>query len=202
MNRRQLLQFLPAATAAAGLALLPGCGALIGPKVITFSEAELVALIGRSFPVTRRVLDVLEVELSAPQLHLLPVRNRLAVALSLRTRERILGSTGRGELAFDSALRFEPQDASLRLTQVRVQQVGFELGATPAPAGSGANPLAPATGSQQRLAHALAERVLEDLVLYRLSAERQASLRQLGLQPGAVTVTARGVEVTLARIGA
>jgi hypothetical protein len=90
----------------------------------------------------------------------------------------------------------------LRLTQVRVQQVGFELGAAPAAAGNGANPLAPPTGSQQRLAHALAERVLEDLVLYRLSAERQASLRQLGLQPGAVTVTARGVEVTLARIGA
>jgi len=41
--------------------------------------------------------------------------------------------------------------------------------------------------------------MLEDLPIHRLSAERLAALRQWGLQPGAVTVTARGVELTLAR---
>ena len=37
----------------------------------------------------------------------------------------------------------------------------------------------------------LAERMLENQSIYKLSPERLASLRQMGLQPGAVTVTAR-----------
>ena len=204
MNRRHLLQTLVAPPVAAGLA---ACSGLLGPQVITLGEPELAALMGRAFPQTRRVLEVLEVELSTPQLRLIPDRNRLAVVLTLRTRERLLGSAGRGQISFDSALRYEPLDASLRLTQVRVQQIGFDSGAGAGLAGALAGSLAGTAGaaatasSAQRLGIALAEAVLEDLPLYRLSAERQASLRQVGLQPGAVTVTSRGVEITLARVG-
>jgi hypothetical protein len=202
MNRRQLLYTALAAPAASLLAgLLAGCGGWPGPQVITLSEAELAQWVARSFPQTRRVLELLELELSAPQIRLLPDRNRLSVALSLRTRERLTGSTGRGSLHFECGLRCEPQDASLRLSQVRVQQIGFEPG-TGAAAEPPAPANAPALQTSQRLGPALAERLLEDLAIYRLSAERQASLRQLGLQPGMVTVTARGVEITLARIGA
>lgn len=194
MHRRHLLQILAVTPVAAGLA---GCGGLLGPRVITLSESDLVALMARSFPQTRRVLEVLEVELSAPELRLIPDRNRLAVVLTLRTRERLLGGAGRGQISFDSALRYEPQDASLRLSQVRVQQIGFDSGAGT----SGASGLVAAASGPQRLGIVLAEAVLEDLSIYRLSAERQASLRQVGLQPGAVTVTSRGVEITLARAG-
>ena len=42
--------------------------------------------------------------------------------------------------------------------------------------------------------------VLEDLVIYRLGAEPQAGLREAGLAAGAVTVAARGVEITLQRV--
>jgi len=47
----------------------------------------------------------------------------------------------------------------------------------------------------------LAERLLEGLLVYRIGNQRLAQLHQLGLQPGAVTVTARGLEITLARRG-
>ena len=50
------------------------------------------------------------------------------------------------------------------------------------------------------LGPALAEKVLDDLVIYRLGVEPQARLREAGLTPGAVTVTARGVEITLQRV--
>ena len=214
MHRRHLLQILAAPPVAASLA---ACSGLLGPQVITLGEPELAALMGRAFPQTRRVLEVLEVELSTPQLRLIPDRNRLAVVLTLRTRDRLLGSAGRGQISFDSALRYEPLDASLRLTQVRVQQIGFDSGGAPgkgaavglagvpagSPAGSPAGTAAAAASgsSAQRLGLALAEAVLEDLPLYRLSAERVARLRQAGVQPGAVTVTSRGVEITLARAG-
>ena len=193
MNRRFVLTALTAA--AVPLGLLAACSGLTGPTVITLTEAELAALIARSFPITRRMLAVIDVQMLAPQLRLLPAQNRLAVDLTVVSQERLFGRTGRGQLLFDSALRFEPRDATLRLTQVRVQQLTLDSGG--AAVASQAGPTEPAA----RLGTALAERVLEDLPIYRVPAERLASLRQLGLQPGAVTITARGLEVTLARAG-
>jgi hypothetical protein len=43
----------------------------------------------------------------------------------------------------------------------------------------------------------LAEKLLEDLVIYRLPADKLEQLRRLGVAPGAVSVTSRGVEITL-----
>lgn len=216
MNRRFALTSLT--VAAAPLGLLVACSGLTGPTVITLTEAELAALIARSFPITRRVLEVIDVQMMAPRLRLLPAQNRLAVDLTVASQERIFGKTGRGQLVFDSALRFEPRDASVRLTQVRVQQFNLDTGgALPAGLGAPAVPVVPVapsaqpgaagasqagpTGPGARLGTALAERALEDLSIYRVPTDRLASLRQLGLQPGAVTITARGLEITLARAG-
>lgn len=185
-----------AALPLAGMTGLTGCASPGAPRVITLSEVELAALVGRAFPLNQRVLELLDVQLAAPQLRLLPERNRLAVDLSLSSRERLRGTEARGRLVFDSALRYEPQDASVRLTQVRVQQVQLDS-AGPSPTAPAADRL---TGNTQRLAQVLVERALEDLAVYRISAERQASLRQWGVQPGAVTVTARGLEITLAAL--
>ena len=233
MNRRHALITLTASATGLLTVQMVGCAGLVGPTVITLSEAEIAALIERSFPLTRRVLEVLDVQLQAPRLHLLPAQNRLAVDLTVQTQDRLFGKTGRGQLLFDSALRYDPRDATVRLTQVRVQQVNLSAGSAvttaagpplaphPAPipprnpppvppllpALSGpigpAGPLGPPgpPSTSTRLGNALAERVLDDLVIYRVPADRLASLRQLGLQPGAVTITARGLEITLARLG-
>ena len=236
MNRRHALITLTASATGLLTVQMVGCAGLVGPTVITLSEAEIAALIERSFPLTRRVLEVLDVQLQAPRLHLLPAQNRLAVDLTVQTQDRLFGKTGRGQLLFDSALRYDPRDATVRLTQVRVQQVNLSAGSAvttaagpplaphPAPipprnpppvppllpalsgpigpagpAGPPGPPGPPSTST--RLGNALAERVLDDLVIYRVPADRLASLRQLGLQPGAVTITARGLEITLARLG-
>ena len=214
MNRRLVLTALTAA--AAPLGLLVACAGLTGPTVITLTEAELATLIARSFPITRRVLEVIDVQMLAPRLRLLPAQNRLAVDLTVASQERLFGKTGRGQLVFDSALRFEPRDASVRLTQVRVLQLNLDTGSAllegvvaaatqgyppGAAAATPASPPASLSGAGARIGTALAERALEDLSIYRVPAERLASLRQLGLQPGALTITARGLEITLARVG-
>ena len=195
LQRRHLCG-LGATAAVLPLAWIAGCASPGAPRVITLSEGELTAMVARAFPMNQRVLEILDVQLTAPQLRLLPDRNRLAVDLSLSSRERLRGGEARGRLAFDSALRYEPQDASVRLTQVRVQQVQVES----AGPSSTAPPAERLNGNAQRLAQVLAERALEELAVYRLNAERQATLRQWGVQPGAVTVTARGVEITLAAL--
>ena len=223
MNRRHALITFTAPASGLLTGLLAGCVGLGGPTVITLSEAEIAALIQRSFPLTRRVLEVFDVQLQAPHLRLLPAQNRLAVDLTVSTQDRLFGRTARGQLQFDSALRYDARDATVRLTQVRVQQVNLSAGSAaagtvPPLAAKPASPLSPdlpldpaplpgalgpssPLGPSGRLGNVLAERVLDDLVIYRVPADRLASLRQLGLQPGAVTITSRGLEITLARLG-
>ena len=201
MNRRQILFALGTGVPLTALSLLGGCAGALAPQVITLTEAELAALIKRQFPLQKRLLEVVDVQLTAPNLHLLPERNRLAVDLSLTTQERLSGKSGRARLVFESALRYEPGDASVRLTQVQVQRLDIAAGGGPAPAVPAASTPAGQAGLTSRIAALLAERTMEDMTIYRVPAERQALLRQLGLQPGAVTVTARGLEITLARVG-
>jgi len=205
-NRRRRLLMGASVCAPVLLLGLGGCAGLGGPQVITLGEPELNTLVGRAFPLRRRLMEVLELEASAPRLRLLPELNRLLVDLSLALSDRLGGNRQAGSLAFDSALRFEPTDQSVRLQQVRVQSVLLGAGgpindmAAPAAAGTASDPARSTLGN--RVARQLAERALEDLAVYRLSPERQAQLKAAGLVPGAVTVTARGVEITLARAGA
>ncbi len=164
---------------------LAACAGLGGPRTVTFEPAEIERLLARGFPVERRVLEVFDVSLAAPGVQLLPERSRLGLTAVLRARDRVLGGTWQGHIAFDAALRWQPADQTVRLAQVRVQELVLD-GAAPRPVA-------------ERLAAVLVERELEGLAIYRLSPERAAVLQAQGLAPGAVTVTARGVEITLVR---
>ena len=204
LSRRHLALAGFASLGSALLGGLAGCASLLGPQVITLGQADLDRLLARKFPMTRRVLELLEVTLTAPRIQLLPERNRIAVVLDLASQERLSGLAGRARLGFDSALRYEPRDATLRLTQVRVQQLSLDgssptlPGATTA-AGPSSTVAPVAPGLLARLGQSLAATALDEMVLYSVPAERLADLRRLGLVPGAVTVTVRGVEITLAK---
>ncbi|MFY7854700.1 MAG: hypothetical protein ACOVQT_01060 [Rubrivivax sp.] len=169
-----------------GTGLLSGCALTGQPDTVLIGPDELQRLVERSFPLDRRLLDVLEVSIDSPRITLLSDRNRLATTLGVSTRDRLFGGRWSGRIALDSALRWEPSDHSLRLAQVRVQS--FEL--------DGGGSLA--RTQAERLGAVLAERVLEDFALYRLSDERADTLRRSGRVPSAVTVTHRGVLVTFA----
>lgn len=182
----------------AALGLLQACSHALTPRVITLSEGELSALVARAFPMQQRLLEVLDLQLSAPRLRLLPELDRLSVLLEVQAQERWRGGSGRGELLFYSVLRFEPQDATVRLSQVRVQQL--DIMPAGASGGSTFDTLTALHGALPRIGRQLAERLLENLVVYRLSAERQSQLGKWGLRPGAVSVTARGVEISLVRL--
>lgn len=163
-----------------------GCAGLLGPPDrITLGPDELARLLDRQFPQERRVLEVLDVTLRSPQVRLKPAQNRLAADLEIGVRERLLGGRWNGTLAFDSALRWEVRDRTLRLDQPRVSDLRL--------VSAGGDVRTPA----ERLGAALVERVLDGLVLYTLPAERAESLRAAGVVPSGVAVTARGVEITL-----
>lgn len=188
VHRRCLLRFASVSAAASGWALLASCAGGFGTPSIALSQRELQALIERQFPLDRRLLEVFDIQLSGPRLALLPERNRIALALSIGTRDRLRDLRWAGRLDFDSELRWNAADRSLRLAQVRVND--FTIDGAERGQRSGA----------ERLGGALIERVLDEMAIYTLPAERAEALRAQGLAPAAVAVTSRGVEVTLERL--
>lgn len=185
MNRRF-------AALALGLLLLTGCAGLL-PSSIVLSEAELQTQLARRFPIERSLFDTFELKLTDPLLRLDAPAGRLATELTLQGSDRRNGRNLQGRLALNYGLRYEASDASIRLVQPRVQSLDF----APSVGLSGGR-----AEMAQRMGVALAERLLDDLVLYRVPAQRLERLRAAGLQPGVLQVTPAGVEITLEPVGA
>ena len=55
----------------------PALAAWLGPDAFTIGLSQIDAVLARRFPMKRRLLDVLDFELGAPALQLLPQDNRL-----------------------------------------------------------------------------------------------------------------------------
>lgn len=178
---RRCLALLPACAAWLALA---GCAGLLTPDTVTLTQADIERLLGRNFPVQRSLLDVFDVTVNAPRIELLAQRNRLAAVIDVHARNRQLGIGWQARMQFDAALRWQARDQTLRLDQVRVHDLAL------------VDPGAASHQTALRLGAALAERVLEGSPVYRLSPARAERLRQRGVEPGVVTVTSRGVEVT------
>ena len=158
------------------------------PGSLTFSEHELQTQLSERFPIQRNLLDIFDLRLSDPRLRLDPQAKRLSTELRLHASDARSGRSVRGTVGLGYALRFEPRDNSIRLVKPRVETFDFEA--------------EPGTSlrrdeATQRLVMALAERLLEDLVLYRVPAERLALLRAIGFRPGTLSVTPAGVEITI-----
>ena len=185
MQRRSLLSLVMLPVAAGGLS---GCQVL-APESIRFSRAELDALLARQFPLEKRVLEVIDLRVQNPAVELEPERNRLASAFDLVAEDRLFGGHADAHLRLDAALRYEPSDRSLRLHDVRVQDFQMATGASPL------------HGQAQRLGALAAERLLENLALWRMKPEQAQRLDRLGVEPKAITVRADAVEVALGPIG-
>ena len=165
---------------------LAGCAGLGAPRSVTLSLQQLQSAIERQFPRQQRLLEVIDIDVARPTLRLLPERNRIATDLDLSATERLSGRTVRGSLALDYGLRYEPGDASIRLSQVRVQQANLDFGN---------GPLSP---SGARVGALLAEHLLDDFVLYRADPERLKQLQRAGITAADIAITAGGVEIRFA----
>jgi hypothetical protein len=174
--RRRLAALVLSATAFAACASLD-------PRAVTLSQSELQALLERQFPRQQRVMELLDVSLMRPSVRLLPEKNRMATAFDVSAAERLSGRALRGSLALEHTLRYEPSDASVRLAHVRVETMQMELAGTPL------------SGQAARLGAVLAERVLDDFVVYRVPEERRQALARSGVNNADVAVTSRGVEL-------
>ena len=181
MKRRLLL------TLATGLALGgAACSALPGGRgqpSYKVSIEQLQQAVSRRFPLRYPVAGLLDLNLQAPRLRLLPELNRLGTEMVVEAAGQALRRSYTGAFDLDFALRYEASDQTVRAHQLRINSLRFS--GLP----QGASEILHAYGS------ALAEQSLGEVVLHQLRPQDLALADTMGLQPGSITVTGQGLVI-------
>lgn len=152
---------------------------------ITVPQDLLQTEVAKRFPVRYPVAGLVNLDLAAPRLGLLPAQNRLRAEMPVTAAGPALARTQQGSFTVDFALRYEHSDRSLRAHQLKVYRFRFP----------GLQP--EAVDLLNTYAPALAEQSLREVVLYQLPQKEAAMADLLGLRPGQITVTEQGLRVEL-----
>lgn len=157
--------------------------AVQAPPGYTVSAAQLQRAVAQHFPLRYPVPGVLNLDLQAPQLRLLPVQNRLVAQMGVEAAGPALRRGHSGSVTVDFALRYEPSDRTVRAVQLHFQNLQFPS-------------LQPAVVELlTTYGPALAAQALQDVVLHQLSPQDLALPDTMGLQPGSITVTDQGLAI-------
>ena len=167
------------------LGVLSGCASLVGTHDVDISESQLTVLMARQFPMERKVMEVIDLNITNPVLTLIPQDNRVGTELDVTAIDRLFGSTALGHVKLDYSLRFQPSDHTIRMTQVRVRELSLS---------SGSNNL---HGAAQRIGGLVAENALENLVLYRMKPAQADEMDRLNLVASPITVTPQGLHMSV-----
>lgn len=147
----------------------------------TVSAAQLQQLVAQRFPMRYPVAGLLDLDVQAPRLHLLPEQNRLRAEMAVQAGGPALRRSYTGSFDVDFALRYEASDRTLRAHQLRFQRLHF-------------SDLQPAASELLKTyGPALAEQSLREVVLHQLRPQDLALTDGLGLQPDSITVTDQGL---------
>ena len=146
----------------------------------------LQAEVAKRFPLRYPVAGLVNLDLAAPHLGLLPEQNRMRAQMPVTAAGPALALAQQGSFTVDFGLRYEHSDRSLRAHQLKVYR--FRFPGLPAEALDMLNTYAPA----------LAEQALREVVLYQLQPRETAMADLLGLRPGRISVTEQGLLVELA----
>ena len=139
----------------------------------------------KRFPLRYPVAGLVDLDLGAPRLGLLPELNRMRALMPVTAAGPALSQTQMGSFTVDFGLRYEHSDRSLRAHQLKVYRFRFP----------GLQP--EAVNLLNTYAPALAEQALREVVLYQLPQKEAAMADLMGLRPGRIRVTAQGLEFAL-----
>ena len=175
MKRRLLL------TMAGALALGSAARASLAPGGYAVSIDQMRRAAAQRFPLRYPIGGLMDLDLQAPVLRLLPALNRLGTAMVVQASGLALGRSYTGAFDLDFGLRYEASDRTVRAHQMRVNSLRF------ADLPPGPSALLQAYGP------ALAKQTLREVVLHRLRPQDLALPDSLGLQPDSITVTPQGL---------
>jgi len=169
-----------------GAALGMARSALAQPGYAVSAE-QLRDMLAQKFPRTVPLAGLLELTLQAPRLRRLPAVNRLGATMDVEAAGPALRRSHPGSFDTEFALRYEASDRTLRAHQIRLGRL--EVAGLRPSAMEMLNAYAPA----------LAEQSLREVVLHQLRPQETALLDGLGLEPGPITVTEKGLTVAWVR---
>jgi hypothetical protein len=182
--KRRLWLTLPGwiALAAAARAATPGAPGGAGYKV---TLEQLQQALAQRFPRRYEMGSLLNLNVQAPRVRLLPELNRLGTEMVVDAAGPALSRTSTGTFDVDFALRYEASDQTLRAHQIRLNALRLDDMA-PGPA-----------ALLQAYAPTLASQALKEVVLHKLKPQDLMLTDGLGLEPGSITVTAKGLTIAL-----
>ena len=165
----------------------PMANAAMSLSGYTVSLAELLAMLSERFPRRFPLAGIATLELRAPALALVPEASRLRARIPAELSGPLLPIPQEGVMEVEFGLRYEPKDRSLRAHDIALQSLEI-------------NGLDPAAAALLRAwAPRLARQALGEVVLHRLEPKDLALLDGLGMQPGTITVTERGLSIAFER---
>lgn len=176
-------RFLLAAAASCTL-WISACSQAV-PTKISVTQAQLEQGLQGHFPKQFPIAGLLQMAMQQPSLQLLPASNQLQTNLSVQLSGPALRNTFTGQMQVRFGLYYEPRDRSVRAQRVEVLSLQLQ-DANPAMA-----------DMVQTYGLRLAEQALQGFSLYTVKAEDLELADSLGLQPGAITVTDKGLDVAI-----
>lgn len=167
-----------------------GCSALarpVGQPSFTLSAEQLQQAVTKRFPQRFPVAGLVDLLVEAPRLRLLPETNRLGVEMAVRAGGPMLKRSYSGAFDLDFGLRYEASDQSIRAHQLHVNSLRFD-------------DLQPRQAELlNTYGPALANQALQEIVLHQLRPQDLAVPQSMGLEPGSISVTAKGLVIGFVR---
>jgi hypothetical protein len=163
--------------------MLASCASLIGPREVEIPLQKLQDGIERRFPLNNRVLELLDIRLSRPQLSL-PGADRVALAVEAYVAPPFTGQAWTGSLALSGRLFLDAQRGAVLMDETRVDRFVIDG-------------MDEARQRQlAKVAGVLVGKVVRDVPVYTFRLE---DLRYAGVQfvPTRITTTPRALVVTL-----
>src|SRR5450830_16949 len=147
------------------------------------SAAQLQQAVAQRFPLRYPVAGLLNLDLQAPRLRLLPAQNRVNAEMAVEAAGPALQRRHTGTFDVDFALRYEASDRTLRAYQLRFKHLHV-AGLQPA-----------ASELLNNYGPTLAAQSLREVVLHQLRPQDLALADVMGMQPGSITVTDKGLVI-------
>lgn len=149
----------------------------------TVSKKQVQQELAQRFPLRYPIAGMLDLDVQAPQLSLLPRQNRVSARMSVEAAGPALRRSHSGTFDVDFALRYEPSDHTIRAYQLNFQNL--QISQLTPQASELLNVYGPA----------IARQALQEVVLHQLRPQDLAMADSLGMQPHSITVTDKGLVI-------
>ena len=159
------------------------CNSLTAQPRFVVSKDQLQQVVGKRFPLRYPVVGLLNLEVQAPEIRLLPEQNRLNAVMAVEASGVALNRKQAGTFEVEFALRYEVSDRTLRATALRFKRLNFP----------GLQPMA--SDMLNLYGQTLSEKALLEVVIHTLKPQDLGMAEGMGMQPGSITVTERGLVV-------